>query len=360
MELPVKNVSTCELRAVIRFLTAKGLNGNEIHTELVHIYGDKCMSVQMVRRWRTYFLEGRGEVHDEQRAGRPKTAITDDAVAAVEKIILADRRFTIDRILDSMPPEIDICRTSIHTIITDHLRYRKVCARWVPLLLSDDHKQKRLQSAGKFLDMLEDEGENVYSRIVTGDETWVHHTNPEMKRQSMVWKKSEESAPKKAKIQYSAGKVMATVFWDNEGVLLIDFLESGTTINADRYCEVLNKLKSAIKRKRPGKLSRKVLLFHDNARPHSAKKTQTLLEKFKWEIFDHPPYSPDLAPSDFFLFPKLKESLGGHHFNSNDEVKDFVKLFFKKQGTDFYKQGLSKLQNRYKKCIQVQGDYVEK
>ncbi|KAG5338420.1 GVQW3 protein, partial [Acromyrmex charruanus] len=128
MELPAKNVSTCELRAVIRFLTAKGLNGNEIHTELVHIYGDKCMSVQMVRRWRTYFLEGRGEVHDEQRAGRPKTAITDDAVAAVEKIILADRRFTIDRILDSMPPEIDICRTSIHTIITDHLRYRKVCA----------------------------------------------------------------------------------------------------------------------------------------------------------------------------------------------------------------------------------------
>ncbi|KAG5333101.1 SETMR methyltransferase, partial [Acromyrmex charruanus] len=75
---------------------------------------------------------------------------------------------------------------------------------------------------------------------------------------------------------------------------------------------------------------------------------------------DHPPYSPDLAPSDFYLFPKLKESLGGHHFNSNDEVKDFVKLFFKKQGTDFYKLGLSKLQNRYKKCIQVQGDYVEK
>ncbi|KAG5320804.1 MOS1T transposase, partial [Pseudoatta argentina] len=68
----------------------------------------------------------------------------------------------------------------------------------------------------------------------------------------------------------------------------------------------------------------------------------------------------DLAPSDFYLFPKLKESLGGHHFNSNDEMNDFVKLFFKKQGTDFYKLGLSKLQNRYKKCIQVQGDYVEK
>ncbi|KAG5319700.1 MOS1T transposase, partial [Pseudoatta argentina] len=82
--------------------------------------------------------------------------------------------------------------------------------------------------------------------------------------------------------------------------------------------------------------------------------------KFPCSGNHHPPYSPDLAPSDFYLFPKLKESLGGHHFNSNDEVKDFVKLFFKKQGTDFYKLGLSKLQNRYKKYIQVQGDYVEK
>jgi len=52
--------------------------------------------------------------------------------------------------------------------------------------------------------------------------------------------------------------------------------------------------------------------------------------------------------------------LGGHHFNSNDEIKNFVKSFFKKQDTDFYKQGLLKLKNRYEKCIQVQGDYVEK
>jgi len=65
----VQSVSACELRAVIRFLTANGLNGNEIHSEIMHIYGEKCMSVQMVRKWRTDFLEGRGEVHDKQRSG---------------------------------------------------------------------------------------------------------------------------------------------------------------------------------------------------------------------------------------------------------------------------------------------------
>ncbi|XP_033218305.1 uncharacterized protein LOC117173772 [Belonocnema kinseyi] len=101
----------------------------------------------MVRRWRTYFLKGLGEVHDEQRAGRIKTAITDDAVAAVERIILADRCFTINRSFDSMPPEIDICRTLIHTIITDHLGYRKVCARWVPRHGMDFYKQASLLRA---------------------------------------------------------------------------------------------------------------------------------------------------------------------------------------------------------------------
>ncbi|UYV81717.1 hypothetical protein LAZ67_20002107 [Cordylochernes scorpioides] len=114
--------------------------------------------------------------------------------------------------------------------------------------------------------------------------------------------KPEESAPNWAKVTISAGKVMAI------GVLLVDYLPPNTTVNAARYCEVLTKLRAAIKRKRPGLLSRKVLLVHDNARPHAARTTQTLLENFKWEIFTHlilthlSPYSPDLAPSDFYLF----------------------------------------------------------
>ncbi|UYV73477.1 hypothetical protein LAZ67_10003627 [Cordylochernes scorpioides] len=82
----------------------------------------------------------------------------------------------------------------------------------------------------------------------------------------MVWKKPEESAPKKAKVTISAGKVLAIVFWDCKGVLLVDYLPPNTTVNAARYCEVLTKLRAAIKWKRPGLLSRKVLLVHDNAR----------------------------------------------------------------------------------------------
>ena len=96
---------------------------------------------------------------------------------------------------------------------------------------------------------------------------------------------------------------MATVFWDSQGVLLVDFMPRNTSINADAYCATLRRLRKAIQNRCRGKLSRGIVLIHDNARPHTARLTQNLLrDEFHWDTFDHPPYSPDLAPSDFHLF----------------------------------------------------------
>ncbi|UYV72102.1 hypothetical protein LAZ67_9001813 [Cordylochernes scorpioides] len=110
-----------------------------------------------------------------------------------------DRRVTIDEIMIRLPPGIEIGRSWIGTIMSDVLNFRKVCARWVPRLLSENHKQQRMEAARGFLEMHRRDGDQLFSRIVTGDESWVHHSTPETKRQSMVWKKPEESAPKKAK-----------------------------------------------------------------------------------------------------------------------------------------------------------------
>uniref|UniRef100_A0A1B6CNN9 Mos1 transposase HTH domain-containing protein n=1 Tax=Clastoptera arizonana TaxID=38151 RepID=A0A1B6CNN9_9HEMI len=154
--------------------------------------------------------------------------------------------------------------------------------------------------------------------------TEMHHWTPESKRQSMVWKGKDEPTPKKVKVVESAGKIMATVFWDNKGVLLIDYLPHGTTITAARYCELLQQLRRAIQNKKKRKVDEKSFLFHDNARPHAARQTQDLLTDFLWDVFGHPPYSPDLAPSDFHLFPHLKQHLRGRTFANDDELKEEV------------------------------------
>jgi len=116
-------------------------------------------------------------------------------------------------------------------------------------------------------------------------------------------------------------KIVASVFWDRKGILLVDFMPPGATINAAAYCDTLTRLRRAIQNKRRGMLSRGVCLLQDNARPHSAHVTNALLEKFKWDILNHPPYSPDLAPSDFHLFLHLKKHLAGKRFDDDDELQ---------------------------------------
>ena len=84
-------------------------------------------------------------------------------------------------------------------------------------------------------------------RFVIVDETWIHHNTPETKQQSKQW----ESAPKKAKVGLSANKVMATVFWDARGVIHIDYLQKGRTINGEYYTNLLDRFNEDLKKKRP-------------------------------------------------------------------------------------------------------------
>ena len=99
---------------------------------------------------------------------------------------------------------------------------------------------------------------------------------------------------------------MGSIFWDAEDCILVEFLEPGQTINAARYIQTLFKLRRALSEKRPGK---KIILQHDNARPHTARVTVEKIRTFGWETLPHLPYSPDLAPSDYHLFGSVKEQL---------------------------------------------------
>jgi histone-lysine N-methyltransferase SETMAR len=167
--------------------------------------------------------------------------------------------------------------------------------------MMDEPKRMCLDICFRHLVSYREEGDNFVQRIVTGDETWVHHYQQETKRKSMQWK--HPSSP--------ATKLMA-IFWDSQGPILETYLERGTTVTSATYCDMLQRgLKPAIRSKRRGGLSEGVLLFHDNARPHTAARTLETLRKLKWEVMEHPAHSPDLAPSDFHLFEPLKEALGG-------------------------------------------------
>ena len=90
-----------------------------------------------------------------------------------------------------------------------------------------------------------------------------------------------------------------------------------------------------------------------------ARVTKEILKEFRWELLPHSPYSPDLAPSDFFLFPKLKH-VKGVCFNSTDEAKHAAKTWLRNQSAKFFKNGINGWKHRLRKCIDREGGYVEK
>lgn len=353
----IENPATCEVRSVIRFLLAKKNKPIEIYRQLCEVYGNDVITEGGVRQWCIRLKNGRTNVHDEERSGRP-SIVTDEIVSKVDEKIKEDRRFTITELSLSFP---QISRSLLHKIVTQKLGYHKFCARWVPKILTETHKNQRMAASFTFLDSYEKDGDLLLDRIVTGDETWVKHVNCETKLQSMEWGHTNSpKKPRKCMQTLSARKIMATVFWDRKGVLFVDFLERGTTINSARYCETLEKLKRSIQNKRRGKLSSKILFLHDNARPHTANRTRAVLDVLKWEVFPHPPYSPDLAPSDYHLFPAMKTWLARQRFDDDAELREGVTTWLKSQAAEFYDTGISKLVHRYDKCLNLYGDYVEK
>ncbi|UYV63717.1 hypothetical protein LAZ67_2005415 [Cordylochernes scorpioides] len=199
----------------------------------------------------------------------------------------------------------------------------------------------------------------IVNRFVALDETWAHHFTPESKQQSMQWRHSGSPPPKKAKAVPSAGKVMVSVFWDSEGVLLLDFLNKGQTITGNYYAKLMTQLREAIREKRIGKLSRKIVYHQDNAPSHLLLQAMAAIYDSGFEPLPHAPYSPDLAPADFHLFPHLKKSLSVIHFWSDEEVIDAVTSFFESLETSFFLEGIKALEHRWKKCIDLKGDYVE-
>jgi len=121
------------------------------------------------------------------------------------------------------------------------------------------------------------------------DETWIHHYTPETKEQSKQWVPSGESAPKKAKTVPSARKVTLTVFWDSQGIILINYLEKGRTITGASYSSLLDRLKTELQEKCPRLAHKKILFHHDNAPAHTSRVVAAKLMELGFQLVPHPP-----------------------------------------------------------------------
>ena len=201
--------------------------------------------------------------------------------------------------------------------------YIYIYARWVPHLLTDEQKRQRVKMAKKLLQMFSKYDKKQFANVVTGDEAWVHYFEPVRKVSNKIWATKHSKRPIIAKHSLSTKKVLYAIFFSGEGVAIKVPLKRGKSITGKYYKDVvLKKLKKYYQKRRPATGFKHVRLLHDNAPAHTCTSAivTAFLKKGKVTVLPHPPYSPDLAPRDFFLFPKLKAFLAGRKYQSRQAL----------------------------------------
>ncbi|GFV50552.1 histone-lysine N-methyltransferase SETMAR [Trichonephila clavipes] len=137
----------------------------------------------------------------------------------------------------------------------------------------------------------------------------------------------------------TARKVLLSTWWDRKGIIYYELLPYVQTLNPDLYCQQMDRLKPVIDQKRPELANRRGVVFHqDNARPHTFVLNRQKIWELGWEILMHPPYSPDLAPSDYYLFLALQNFLSGKKLGSREDWENRLLEFMSNKDQDFYER----------------------
>jgi len=171
---------------------------------------------------------------------------------------------------------------------------------------------------------------------------------------------SHVSATKKGRQARSETKVKLLAFFYSEGIVHSKYAPDGQTVNKEFHVEVLRRLRESVRQIQPEKWwDDDWILHHDNAPAHTSHLVQQFLAKHGTTQLQQLPYSPGLAPWDFFLFPRLKKVLKGHQFEAMEDIK---RNSMKTQ-IDILKEEFAKCfqrwQKRWAKCVAAEGNYVE-
>lgn len=337
-----------DIRKLIYYGWKRGLTTEDVHKEINATLGPTSVCIRTCFDWVRKFREGNFETTEKERSGRPTT----DYSEQIQAILDEDRHATVEII----STQLKVPRETIRRQLVN-MGKRYMSNRWLPHALTDANKQKRVDICISLLQM--HARNNFLPRLITGDETWVYWENARTESRRS-WRGIGDEPATDVRRTLTTKKHLATVFWDSKGVILMDVLPHGETMTSAYYCALLDRLKTAILEKRRRRTTDgNLYLQHDNARPHTSQLTRQKLKEIGLNVLEHPPYSPDLAPSDFYLFMPMKACLRGQYLDSAEAVNMKIQNWLDTKDPTFFANGINKLPDRWQRCIKSGGSYFE-
>ncbi|XP_069832276.1 histone-lysine N-methyltransferase SETMAR-like [Dendropsophus ebraccatus] len=284
-----KAISTAnESSRLEQFLFLQGKSVSNIHDDMSQTLWNQYPLYSTVKNWVAKFKMGHLSTNDEEHLGQPRVIVL-EKVDALHNLILENCRISAKGIANI----IGISCELVFVIIHKHLNMKKLSAKWVPKCLTTDQKSMRVKTSS-FICQHFKTIMNFLDQLVSMYETWIYLYDPDTEEQSEEGRHSGSPGPKMFKVQKLATKVMMTsVFWDKKGIMLVNYLQNGSTIISRYYIECLDQLKATLKAKRSGKLCKGILSLQYNASTHTAQATMAKLGELGFQLVDHLPYSPD-------------------------------------------------------------------
>ena len=181
----------CEQRVYCKIRAQLGFPPTQIHADLQKVYGNGALKFATVCKWVGHFNDGPESIENDARVGRPVSILTEKNIASAKTLIEEDARYTMQKIEKLS----GIHLSSVLKILRERLGLRKICVHWVPHLLTDEQKQSQVRLQSQVIEKYDKCDPRCLEEIVTGDETWIYHFQPDFKAKNKVWVSSEGDRP---------------------------------------------------------------------------------------------------------------------------------------------------------------------
>ena len=222
-------MATIEARSYIKVLLKKGLSIKEIKAKCDEAFDTDSPSESAIKRWCHEFKCGREDVLNRPIPGRPQEVGYDALMAPVSRMLAENKRISIRDIAKATKESV----RTIHTVVTDHLGFRKLTPDAIPHSLSHQQKQQRVTAAEVCLILYNKNPSAFFECLITIDETWVSVYDPLSRTESKEWEVDRQDLSRRPTSDRRDPKAMASVFWDSKGIIEIFWTEQGGTVDGD-------------------------------------------------------------------------------------------------------------------------------